>query len=505
MKVVFSDKYQPLFQLLIAWSERDRISIIGLNESEIEEYHQLKACLKSNLFEFELNRLLSLFNDVCSLDDRIDIAEKEIHDLRVKGLDQEELKELDHWLVLAGVDTVLISGGRDSGKSFGLSAFNGKASRDNGHRILYTRQTMSSTDSSITEALENRLMMLGIAHDFEVANKIYKVKDDVDGNPRKGKIVITGQKTSVGTQTAKLKSLEDFSIFETDEGEELESFESWNKTKRSLRAQDVQCLAIISFNPPTRDHWIFDEFYEEVPEGFNGIIGSVMYIHTTYLDNGKENMAEHNWNEYEGLRLKYEQYESLTNEEKELADPKLKKAWSKYKCEILGGFKDIAEGVIYENWREGAFNEKLFYCYAIDFGFSDPDAALKIAVDTNEKEIYLDEVLHKNGLGTSDLGNILLDRCGHFDLLIGDHAQARLLNDLRDVGLNAEGCIKGVNSVKNTINTIKGYTIIVTPQSKNIKKALRNYCWNDKRAEVPERKYKHFPDAMGYGFTRLTA
>ena len=159
-----------------------------------------------------------------------------------------------YWLNLSKVDTVLMSGGRDSGKSFALSTFNGIAAKDYNHRILYTRQTMSSTDNSITEALEGRLLELGIAHEFDVANKLYSLKDDVNGNPRAGKISITGQKTSVGTQTAKLKSLEDFSIFETDEGEELESYDSWKKTKRSMRASDVQCLSIISFNPPTVDH-----------------------------------------------------------------------------------------------------------------------------------------------------------------------------------------------------------------------------------------------------------
>jgi len=55
----------------------------------------------------------------------------------------------DYWISLSKVDTVLLSGGRDGGKSFALSCFNVIASCDYGHRILYTRQTMSSTDNSI--------------------------------------------------------------------------------------------------------------------------------------------------------------------------------------------------------------------------------------------------------------------------------------------------------------------------------------------------------------------
>ena len=71
-------------------------------------------------------------------------------------------------------------------------------------------------------------------------------------------------------------------------------------------------------NPPTREHWIADEFYEDIPEGYNGIKNGVLYIHTTYLDNGKDNMAEHNWLEYEALRLSYEEVVNTPIEEKGL-------------------------------------------------------------------------------------------------------------------------------------------------------------------------------------------
>ena len=142
---------------------------------------------------------------------------------------------------LKKVDTVLISGGRDSGKTFALGCFVGVAASDYNHRILYTRQTMASTSNSITKALNNRLELLDLASDFSFANNEYNSKT-CDGC-----ISITGQKTSTGTDTAKLKSIEDYSIFLTEEGEELSDFEAWKKIKRSIRAQDVQCLSIIIF------------------------------------------------------------------------------------------------------------------------------------------------------------------------------------------------------------------------------------------------------------------
>jgi len=298
--IEFSDKYAPLFDLLNAWEERDR----------------LKA---------------------------------------IKKPTKEDLKDLAYYEQLSTVDTVMVSGGRDSGKSFGISTFNAVATADYNHRILYTRYTLSSTDDSIEQAQINRIEMLGLDAEFDISAKNFKHKHS------QGKIVILGQKTSSGNQTAKLKSLEDFSIFITDEAEELIDIDEWKKIKRSMRASDVQCLSIMVFNPPTKAHIIHKNFYQGVPEGFNGIIGTTLYIHTTYLDNGRENMAEHNWNEYEALRVRYEEYEALTPDEKLVASKELIRDWKEYKYTILGGFKPVAEGVIYDNWRIGEFDSTLEY------------------------------------------------------------------------------------------------------------------------------------------------
>lgn len=439
MEITFSDTYQPLFDILEAWNV--------VNDPEFK-----------------------------------------------KDYTKDEQK---YWLDLSTVDTILMSGGRDSGKSFALSCWNPLAAKDYNHRVLYTRQTMSSTDNSITEALENRMEMLGVAPHFSVASKIYSVNDGV------GKISITGQKTSVGTQTAKLKSLEDFSVFETDEGEELESFESWNKVKRSMRAKDVQCLSIIVFNPPTKEHWLYEEFYEDkVSEGFNGVKDGILYIHSTYKDN-IDNMAAHNIAEFEMLEKAYNEYELLNSEQRESAPQKLKKKWRQYKFEILGGFKDAAEGVIYEDWEEGEFNESLPSVDGLDFGFDDPDALIEVAVEHNEKKIYLREKLYKNGLGTPELGSALLTMCGHGKLIIADAAHKRLINDLYYMGLNIRRCKKGAGSVLRRIKTIQGYTLVVDPKSYNIKKSLNNYVWHDKRSGVPRHEWSHIPDAFGYAAMEL--
>jgi phage terminase large subunit len=399
--------------------------------------------------------------------------------------------EQKYWQELASVDTVLISGGRDSGKSFALSCWNPIASADYNHRILYTRQTMSSTDNSITEALENRMESLGYDGRFTLANKIYSVNNGV------GKISITGQKTSVGTQTAKLKSLEDFSVFETDEGEELESYDNWKKVKRSMRAKDVQTLSIIVFNPPTVDHWLYSQFYEEVEGGFNGIKDNVLYIHSTYLDNGKENMTEANWNEYEDLRKDYELY--LNTKDKHLLSKKIETNYKEYKYNILGGFRLKAEGTVITNWSHGEFNpNNLQVSYGQDYGFSnDPTTLVAVAIDKKLKKIYVKELLYKPHLTTTQIADINKQYCGR-SLIVADSAEPRLINEISRMGCNVTPVKKPAGSISAGVMLLQDYEIIVEQNSHNIVKEFNNHIYADKGSKTYKDTYNHLIDSIRY-------
>lgn len=404
------------------------------------------------------------------------------------------LSEQKYWLGLSKVDTVLVSGGRDSGKSYALSCWNPIAAKDYTHRILYTRQTMSSTDSSITEALDNRIEMLGYGSDFIQANKIYSLTND-----KVGKIVITGQKTSSGTQTAKLKSLEDFSVFETDEGEELESYDGWIKVKRSMRAKDVQTLSIIVFNPPTVDHWLYSQFYEEVPAGFNGIKNKILYIHSTYLDNGKDNMTESNWNEYEDLRKDYELYLNTTSSERHLLPKKVESNYKEYKYKIIGGFRLKAEGVVISNWSMGAFNpNNLQVSYGQDYGFSnDPTTLVAVSIDKKLKKIYVKELLYKPHLTTTQISDINKANCGG-SLIVADSAEPRLISEISRMGCNVTPVKKPPGSISAGVMLLQDYEIIVEENSSNIVKEFNNHIYADKGSKTYKDTYNHLIDSIRY-------
>jgi phage terminase large subunit len=391
----------------------------------------------------------------------------------------------------SAVEIVLVSGGRDSGKTFALGCLLAIAADSYNHRVLYTRYTMSSTGNSITRALDNRLELLELTESFDFANNDYTAKKG------KGLISVTGQKTSSGQQSAKLKSIEDYSIFVTEEGEELQSFDEWEKIKRSIRANDVQALSIIIFNPPTKDHMLYTNFYQGVPDGFNGIIGNIMYVHTTYKDNGKHNMAAHNWNEYERLRKVYQYY--LSNPDTK--DKKVIKEAKNYKNTVLGAFRDIAEGVIFE-YEIGLFNPgNLSIIYGMDFGFNDPTTCIAVAIDNKNKKVYAKEIFYKSGVLAEDVYTHINKEIG-YSLVLGDASKIDDIARLQNMGLNIQKCFKGggVNgsSILAGIKAIKEFDLIIDKDSLNLINELNNYCWDIRKVETPIDKYNHAIDALRY-------
>ena len=109
----------------------------------------------------------------------------------------------------------------------------------------------------------------------------------------------------------------------------------------------------------------------------------------------------------------------------------------------MGGWLQKAEGVIFENWEIGEFEEVDNITYGQDYGFSiDPTTLVKVGIDKQRKKIYLKELIYKAGLSTDEIYNL---NKKHTDkgLIIADSAEPRLISELQSKGLNIRGAIKG--------------------------------------------------------------
>lgn len=368
----------------------------------------------------------------------------------------------------------VITGGRGSGKSYSINLFLLLLTYEVGHVILFTRYTLTSAHVSIIPEFIDKINTLDLSNDF------YITKDEIINKKTGSKILFKGIKTSSGTQTANLKSLAGVTTWVLDEAEELTDEDTFDKIDFSIRAKNVQNRVILVLNPATKEHFIYKRFFESkgVKDGSNIVKGDTTYIHTTYLDN-YENLSKSFILQIEDMKVRRKQ---------------------KYEHQILGGWLDKAEGVVFNNWSFGKFNpNNLPTSFGLDFGFSiDPDTLIEVAIDKNHKKIYVKEHLYQNGLRMEQLATI----CGNVvgkGLIIADSAEDRLIVDLRHKGLNIEPIKKG--TIESGVTLMLDFDIIVDESSSNIAKEFNNYAYLNKGSKLYIDDYNHAIDAIRYNVT----
>jgi len=149
-------------------------------------------------------------------------------------------------------------------------------------------------------------------------------------------------------------------------------------------------------------------------------------------------------------------------------------------------------------------NEHNYFANGILVHNCDPDSLIKIAVDKKRRVIYLQECMYKTGNSTEQLSESLRLRVNPINsIIVADSADPRTINDLRQRNFNVMPAQKGKDSVRNGIKRMQDYQIVVTADSLNLIKELRNYIWHDKKSETPIDAYNHQIDPARYGFDYL--
>lgn len=386
---------------------------------------------------------------------------------------------------------ILITGGRGSGKSFNGSTFVERLLFEEGHLALFSRYTMAAAGVSVIPEFQEKIELDGTMEFFDINQT--EIVNKISGS----KILFRGIKTSSGNQTANLKSIPGLTTFIGDEMEEWQSEKDFDTLRLSIRQKGIQNRIILIMNPSDGEHFIYQKYIRDTHKVVQidavdiqmSTHPEVLHIHTSYLDN-IENLADQFLHEIAVLKEKA--IKEATREDGSFDQVIFNK--SKYAYKIMGRWADVAEGVIFTDWEEGAFDTSLPYCFGQDYGFSiDPDTLIKVAVDKRLKRVYVDERYYKCAqLGLNDLYEVnksRLDRPN--DLIVGDSSEDRLIADLAKLGLNIEECEKGPGSVSAGITDLLDYRIIVTPNSPNVKRELKSYKWSDKKAGIPVDANNH--------------
>lgn len=364
----------------------------------------------------------------------------------------------------------VITGGRGSGKSFAITTFLAFLTFEQGHKILFTRYTMISAANSIIPEFLEKLELYGIMEHFRIT------KDEILNVSTGSSILFKGIRTSAGNQTAALKSISGITTWVLDEAEELVKEEDFDKIDQSVRSKAKPNRVIMILNPATKEHWIYQRFFagKGVNAGFNGYRDNVTYIHTTFKDN-IENLSESFLLQLEDIR---------------------RRRPDRYNHQILGGWLDKAEGVVFSNWRTGMFNDSADFIFGQDFGFSvDPTTLIKVAVDKDRKMMWIKTMYSKPGLSTKEIGE-LNRRYAEDNLIICDNAEPRLISELQEY-CNIKPTVKRSGSILSGIALVQDFDLVIDADSTELIKELNNYVWHE-RNERPVDKWNHQLDALRY-------
>jgi phage terminase large subunit len=365
----------------------------------------------------------------------------------------------------------ICTGGRGSGKSFSIGLLLCLLTAEPNHVILFTRYTLRAAGISIIPEFLEKIELLGWQDKFHIT------KDEIINKQSGSRILFRGIKTSSGDQTANLKSLQGVTTWVLDEAEELTDESIFDKIDLSVRHKNTQNRVIMIMNPSTKEHWIYQRFFESkgVPNGANITLDGVTYIHTTYLDN-LDNLSESYLQQIESIRTRRPE---------------------KYKHQILGGWLDKADGVIFSNWKIGEFKQVNTSVFGQDFGFSnDPTTLVETNIDTANKIIYLKLHYYKTNLTTSQIAHLNKQFAGD-SLIVADSAEPRLITELSSSN-NIVATIKGQGSVTYGIALLQDFDLIVDPNSVDLIKEFNNYCWLEKKSNTPIDSYNHALDAIRY-------
>ena len=381
---------------------------------------------------------------------------------------------------------ILITGGRGSGKSFNASTFIERLTFEMTpvekivHQILYTRYTMVSAGMSIIPEMMGKI-------DLDGTTKYFKTtKTDIVNKMTKSRIMFRGIKTSSGNQTAKLKSIQGITTFVCDEAEEWTSEDEFDKIMLSIRKKGIQNRIIIIMNPCDSNHFIYKKYIEKTHklveiDGVQVQISThpnVLHIHTTYFDN-LENLSPEFLKEVEDMKV--------SNPEK-------------YGHVVIGRWADVAEGAVFKKW--GIVKEFPQECKKVgigqDFGFTnDPSAAVRCGIIDNR--LYVDELFYETDMLSSAIAN----RLKPFSMKVfADSQDPRLIQEIKNRGVNIYPVDKFPGSIKAGIDKIKDMEFFVTERSYNIITELRKYVWDkDKDGNYinePVDEYNHLMDAIRY-------
>jgi phage terminase large subunit len=296
--------------------------------------------------------------------------------------------------------------------------------------------------------------------------------------PNGSQIIMVGLDTE-----EKLLSLNNISTIWIEEAYEVEKPKVEQLNLR-MRGTALNQQLILSWNPISKQSWLYNFTVEEPPE-------NSIFIHSTYKDNPFLN-AEY----------------IAALDEMETRNP------AKYRVYGRGEWGVDTEGLVITNWRKEEFDAMELaakgyeHRAGCDLGWIDKTAIIDTLYDRDNKTIYVFNEFYKSGCQLSDIaaaiGNMNLMKTKIFV----DAAEPRSIQYFKQQGIRAEGCAKGRDSVKAGLMFLQDSLIVVHPSCQNFITELENFSYIKSKVtgeytEDTTHEWSHAIDACRYAYSDI--
>jgi phage terminase large subunit len=223
---------------------------------------------------------------------------------------------------------------------------------------------------------------------------------------------------------------------------------------------------IIDFNPSEYEHWIYDQVLTR---------SDCSTIVTTYRDN--PHLPPDQIAEIERLKD---------------ADPDL---WRIYGDGQRGQHRNL----IYNHWSVQNYVNPTKKVYGLDFGFTHASALIEIGLVGNS--VQWDEKIYQSRTTTGELIDLMKEMgIDRNTKIYADHSRPDAINEIKRAGFRIENADK---SVISGINKVKSKPLVITKNSLNLQREIKQYKWMDSKQDTPVKFMDDGMDAARYGTIAL--
>ena len=355
--------------------------------------------------------------------------------------------------------------GRGCGKSHGVGECVVLASLIGHERIVCGRQFQVSIKDSVKELLVNKVDALGLREKFHITDREMVCK------PTDSRFSFVGMHHNPESS----KSLEGATIFW---GEEASTFtqESLETIIPTIRA--AQSRMIWTWNPKNRDDPVDDLFRGQHPPE-NSYIRKLTQADNPYWPQTR-------------MPSEYR---------------RMKRANAVRHAHIwLGDYDESPDSKIFTSLEQGVreVDPKIAPLFGLDFGYgSDPNFGVKVYVLEDRNEIYIASECTGHRVPNTALADLIrtMPEAESYPIT-ADSSRPETIDYLCGQGLIVQGARKGAGSVKNGINWMQGYHIVVHPLCEAIWAELNAYRWDEDKLGRPLPHPKPHQDDHGIDATR---